>query len=80
MTPNKLGDISQFVKATRRKKLPVVLSKHEVSALLKELQGVQWLLASLMYGAGLRVIEDDIDFGKYGVTLRCRNARIKVLI
>jgi len=52
-----MGDISQFVKAKRREKLPTVLTRQEVSLLLAELKGVQWLLASLMYGAGLRVME-----------------------
>ena len=45
---------------TRAKKpprLPVVLTRDEVKALLAQLDGVHWLLASLMYGSGLRLME-----------------------
>lgn len=45
---------------TRAKKpprLPVVMTREEVRALLARLDGVYWLLASLMYGAGLRLME-----------------------
>src|SRR5262245_15137544 len=38
-------------------RLPVVLSDAEVRALLAQLQGVKWLMASLLYGAGLRLRE-----------------------
>lgn len=71
-----LGDISQFVKAKHREKLPTVLTRQEVALLLAELKGVQWLLASLMYGAGLRVMEalrlrvQDIDFGQQFIVVR----------
>ncbi len=36
-------------------RLPVVLSEAEVRALLLQLDGAKWLMASLLYGAGLRV-------------------------
>lgn len=55
-------------RAKRPKKLPVVLSRPEIKALLYELQGHNRLLASLMYATGLRVSEalrlrvKDIDF------------------
>jgi integron integrase len=38
-------------------RLPVVLSRDEVARLLGELRGVTWLMASLLYGAGLRLTE-----------------------
>ena len=44
-------------RATRPPRLPVVLTHEEVERLLAELQGVRWLIASLLYGAGLRVME-----------------------
>jgi integron integrase len=49
-----LGNISR---ATSRKALPVVLSREEVRSLLSHLQGVPWLVASLLYGSGLRLME-----------------------
>jgi integrase len=38
-------------------RVPVVLSRQEVSSLLSRLRGPVWLMASLMYGAGLRLLE-----------------------
>jgi len=42
---------------TRPPRLPVVLTRAEVERLLAQLVGTRWLIASLLYGAGLRVIE-----------------------
>src|SRR2546425_11986738 len=44
-------------RATRPPRLPVVLTRNEVERLLAELQGVRWLIASFLYGAGLRGVE-----------------------
>ena len=41
----------------KRRKLPVVLTREEVGALLQELQGTHELVASLLYGSGLRLME-----------------------
>jgi integron integrase len=46
-----------IVRAQRPVRLPVVLSCEEVTSLLSELRGVVWLMASLLYGAGLRLLE-----------------------
>lgn len=46
-----------ITRATHDRKLPVVLTRAEVRALLAQLQGTQWLIASLLYGSGLRLIE-----------------------
>lgn len=51
-----LADING-VRAKKKKKLPVVLSREEVAALLRQLSGAQWLAACLMYGSGLRLME-----------------------
>jgi integron integrase len=39
------------------KRLPVVLTREEVHALLSGLQGTPWLITSLLYGGGLRIME-----------------------
>jgi integron integrase len=63
-----VGDLSGFNRSQRQRKLPVVLTRTEVSALLAELKGVHYLMAALLYGSGLRRIElvrlrvKDIDF------------------
>jgi integron integrase len=46
-----------IVRAQRPARLPVVLSKGEVAAVLARLRGDTWLMASLLYGAGLRLLE-----------------------
>jgi integron integrase len=57
-----------FTRATRQRKLPVVLTRQEVSGLLSKLEGTHYLMAGLLYGSGLRRIEavrlrvKDIDF------------------
>ncbi len=49
--------MNDIVRAQRPVRLPVVLSRAEVAALLSRLRGPVWLMASLMYGAGLRLME-----------------------
>jgi integron integrase len=61
--------------ARRPKKVPVVLTKQEARALLAQLEGVEWMMASLLYGSGLRVLEmlrlrvKDVDFGYGQITI-----------
>jgi len=65
-----------IVRAQRPIRLPVVLSREEVSLLLSHLRGAVWLMASLMYGAGLRLLEcvelrvKDINFDRGELTVR----------
>lgn len=63
-----VGDLSGYSSARKPRKLPVVLTRKEVAALLSKLAGVQYLMAAMMYGSGLRRIElvrlrvKDVDF------------------
>jgi len=52
-----LGDLGDLVRARRPRRLPVVLSREEVSRVLGLLEGTSSLVASLLYGAGLRLLE-----------------------
>ena len=52
-----LGDITKSIRAKPKQRLPVVLSRDEVLSLLQGLSGVNRLIASLLYGSGLRVME-----------------------
>jgi integron integrase len=52
-----IGDLGEVVRARRPTRLPVVLTRAEVKAVLGHLIGDKWLMASLMYGAGLRLME-----------------------
>lgn len=49
--------LENVTRASRPKRLPVVLSVQEVRAVLAQLDGTCWLLASLLYGCGLRLME-----------------------
>ena len=71
-----LGDFSDFVKAKRARRLPVVLTVAEVRSLLGQLEGAQALMAGLLYGGGLRLMEcirlrvQDVDFGYGQIVVR----------
>ncbi len=71
-----LERLDGIVRAKHKRRMPVVLSRAEVKAVLAELHGVAWLMASLLYGAGLRLLEcarlrvKDIDFDRSEITVR----------
>lgn len=53
-------DVGNFENIKRAKKTtspPAILEREEVNSLLKHLKNEQWLIASLLYGAGLRLLE-----------------------
>jgi len=52
-----LGDITASIRAKSKQRLPVVLSRQEVVNVLSRLQDHNRLIASLLYGSGLRVME-----------------------
>jgi integron integrase len=68
--------LNGLVRARRPQRLPVVLTRDEVHALLAQLDGVVWLMASLMYGSGLRLMEcaelrvKDVDLAKAELRVR----------
>jgi integrase len=49
--------LNEITRASHARPLPVVLTRIEVRALLAQLEGAPWLVASLLYGSGLRLIE-----------------------
>ena len=53
----KLPWLANVTRAAQPKRLPVVLDRAEVRSLLTQLQGAPWLVASLLYGSGLRLTE-----------------------
>jgi integron integrase len=74
-----LPPMDNLTKVKADKRLPVVLSKHEVQAILSRLEGSMWLLVSLLYGSGLRVMEclrlrvAEIDFDRLEILVRDSN-------
>jgi len=71
-----LEGLDAIVRAKRPDRLPVVLTREEVAALLSRLRGTPWLMASLLYGCGLRLLEccrlrvKDLDFEMGEITVR----------
>jgi integron integrase len=68
--------LQNVTRAQRPQHLPVVLSRPEVRALLSKLDGAPWLVASLLYGGGLRLMEGlrlrvkDLDLERGEVMIR----------
>jgi integron integrase len=68
--------MEEVVRAKRGRKLPVVLSGEEIRLLLAQLDGRAWLLASVLYGTGMRLMEclrlrvKDVDFARGEITVR----------
>ena len=68
-----LGNVTQ---AKVPKRLPVVLTQAEVQAVLSRMDGTMWLIASLLYGSGLRIMEvlrlrvKDVDFAQREILVR----------
>ena len=63
-------------RARTPKRLPVVLTREEVQGVLGRLTGTHWLIASLLYGAGLRIMEGlrlrvkDVEFSRREILVR----------
>jgi len=72
----KVGFIQGVVRAKRPSRLPVVLTKQEVQKVLNSINGTPWLMAMLLYGAGLRLMEccrlrvKDVDFSSNQIVVR----------
>jgi len=71
--PSRMGEV---VRARKPKHLPVVMSCEEVKSLMANMKDDKWLMANLMYGAGLRLMESlrlrvqDIDFSCAEILVR----------
>jgi integron integrase len=68
--------LDDIVRAKRPVHVPTVLSRAEVAAVLSHLTGSRWIMAALLYGAGLRLLEclrlraKDVDFGRNEIVVR----------
>jgi integron integrase len=73
---HEIGDLGEVIRAKKANHLPVVMTREEVKAVLSKFRGGKWLMASLMYGAGLRLMEclrlriQDIDFSRNEILVR----------
>ena len=68
--------MDEIRRAKKSERLPVVLTQDETADLLAEMTGSAWLVASLLYGSGLRLLEGlrlrvkDVDFARREVVVR----------
>jgi integron integrase len=68
--------LNEIVRAQRPRRVPLVLSRDETRAVLAQLPGVYWLIGTLLYGGGLRLMEclrlrvQDIDFSYSRIAVR----------
>lgn len=71
-----LNDLADMERARKPKHLPSVFTEEEVIRVLAELDGHHWLMAALLYGSGLRLMEcvrlrvKDVDFGYRCIIVR----------
>jgi integron integrase len=72
-----VGNLEGVIRARKRQRLPVVLTVGEVRAVLHHLDGAEALVAKLLYGGGLRLMEalrlriKDVDLEQRCITVRC---------
>jgi site-specific recombinase XerD len=63
-----IGIIENIYRAKKPRRLPVVFSRQEVREVMRHLSDEKWLMANIIYGAGLRLMEclrlriEDLDF------------------
>ncbi|MBL8078403.1 MAG: integron integrase [Anaerolineales bacterium] len=66
----------QFVRPSKPKRVPTVLSKSEAKAVLDKMDGIYRIMGQLMYGSGLRLMEcvrlrvKDLDFANRQIIVR----------
>ena len=71
-----IGWLHDVVRAKQPQRLPVILTRDEVAAVLRHLSGTPWIMATLLYGAGLRLMEcirlrvKDVDFAYNQIVVR----------
>jgi len=71
-----IGFIENIYRAKKPRRLPVVFSRREVREIKRCLTGEKWLMANIIYGAGLRLMEclrlriKDVDFAYNQITVR----------
>lgn len=68
--------LDKFKPARKSERVPVVLTKEEAKFIIDQFSGTNWIIANLLYGSGLRLIEalrlrvKDLDFGYRQITVR----------
>lgn len=70
-----IGELKKFPRGVESRRIPVVFTKDEVVQIIKSLKGTHYLIATLLYGTGMRLMEvlrlriKDLDFGRNMVSI-----------
>ena len=71
-----LGELQGIVRAKKKERIPVVLTQSEVADVLSRLEHTHWLVACILYGSDLRLMEcirlrvKDLDLDRLSITVR----------
>ncbi len=71
-----IGELGDVIRAQQPKRLPIVMTRDEVRTVMRQLSGEKWLIAALLYGSGLRLMEclrlriKDVDITSSQITVR----------
>ena len=71
-----IGAIEGVTRAKKPKRLPVVLTREEIKQVLSNMESTTWLVSSLLYGSGLRLLDglrlrvQDVDFKQRSILVR----------
>lgn len=71
-----IAEMGDVIAAKVSRRLPVVLTEREVRELLLQMNGTMWLVASLLYGTGMRLLEGlrlrvkDVEFSRREIIIR----------
>ncbi len=71
-----VGELEDVVRAKRRRRIPVVLTRDEAREILRRVNGTPWLVLTLLYGSGMRLMEclhlrvQHIDFQRNEIVVR----------
>ncbi|MFC1530169.1 integron integrase [Gemmatimonadota bacterium] len=71
-----IGELGDVIRAQQPQRLPIVMTRDEVRTVMRQLSDEKWLVAALLYGSGLRLMEclrlrvKDVDITSSQITVR----------
>ncbi len=81
-----VGDIGKFSRAKRPRRIPVVMTVEEINKVLGGMNGTLGLMAGLLYGSGLRLMEGlrmrvkDIDFDRHQIMVKGKGNKFRITV
>jgi site-specific recombinase XerD len=72
-----IGELGKVNRARKSKRLPVVMTREEAKAMLGHLRDDKWLMVSLMYGADLRLMMEDLCLRVQDMDFTCSEITVR---